>query len=81
MAEDISRNTIYVLVVLTLLISVLGTWTVLSQVNAPPSPSSGPSNVAQANMEFKIVEPPKSVVGEPVTGNAVFMITEPAGGS
>ena len=33
MSEDISKNTIIILVILTVVISLLGTWTVLNEVN------------------------------------------------
>lgn len=72
MEEDISRNTLFVLVILTLVISILGTWTVLSHVDNPPMPvNRGPSDNAEVRME--ITQPPEQVV-TPTTGQVTFSV-------
>jgi hypothetical protein len=53
---DLSRNVIFVLVILTLLISVLGTWAVLSQVNAGQSAVPKPGS-DHAQVSFVIQDP------------------------
>lgn len=57
--EDLSKNTIIVLVMLTLIISILGTWTVLNEVNgirltSSQTKDSGP---ASANVQLNILSP------------------------
>ena len=74
MVEDISRNTIIVLVVLTLAVSMIGTWAVLDSITTVPS---GPSKVADyGTVKFKIV---KTLPQEPVaeSGSVEFTIIEP----
>jgi len=72
--EDISRNTIFVLVILTLLISILGTWTVLTQVNAGPvaRPDVG-SPVAGGTVGFTLQAPAEPKLDD-TTGRATFEI-------
>jgi hypothetical protein len=58
MVEDISNKTIVVLVILTVVISVLGTMVVLSEVgnfkpvNQPESMIGGANNVGQVSLEI-----------------------------
>ncbi len=74
MEGDISRNTIFVLVILTLLISVLGTWTVLSQINAGPAqPPAQEHPVSSGQVGFTLVAPPGPPMGD-ATGHVAFEI-------
>jgi len=60
MENDISRNTIFVLVILTLLISILGTWTVLSQITSGPAPQQPPHVASQSGeVSFTLQAPPQ----------------------
>jgi len=75
MAEnDISRNTIFVLVALTLLISVLGTWTVLTQINAGPTPAPNMPQAASGHVQLTIINPNEKPqpVSTAATGRVVF---------
>ena len=54
MGEDISRQTIVILVVLAVLISLLGTWTVLTEVSRIKIKGN---EVATANVKLNIVSP------------------------
>jgi hypothetical protein len=54
MENDISKNTIFVLVILTLLISILGTWTVLSQINAHPASTQATEHLASGQVSFAL---------------------------
>ncbi|RME53550.1 hypothetical protein D6783_01640 [Candidatus Woesearchaeota archaeon] len=75
MAEDISRRTILVLVLLTLLISVLGVMTVtyeLGQIKAArQAQPGGVSPVARGEVALTIQKPP--------TGEVVLTIEKPSG--
>jgi hypothetical protein len=74
MAEDISRNTIIVLVVLTLAVSMIGTWAVLDSITTVPS---GPGQAADyGTVKFNII---KTTPQDPVTesGSVEFTIIEP----
>lgn len=74
MADDISRSTISVLVILTLLVSVLGTWTVLSRASQgpelppPPSVASGKASIS--------IEGAQEPVLDAATGHAILEIAE-----
>ncbi len=73
MVEDLSRNTVFVLVILTLLISILGTWTVLSQVNAGPAAvSAPPAGGGSGHVSLTIGNPQPVVSG--TTGHVVLAI-------
>jgi hypothetical protein len=67
MEEDLSKKTIVVLVILTVIISVLGTFVVVSEVNALKAPSGAmtkapavgkPSNIAVGQVGINIVPAP-----------------------
>jgi len=60
--EDIPKRVILVLLVLTIVISVLGTWTVLDAVSKA-APSLPPSKV-EANVKLNIL-PPNTVQQQP----------------
>jgi hypothetical protein len=76
--SDISKKTIIVLVVLTVVISMLGTYTVINELhNVKPIAKQGSS---QANVQFSITQPTTSTpqpdtkaVGA-ATGNVAFQI-------
>lgn len=78
MAEDVSKNTVMILLILTVLVTILGTWTVLEGVRTTQIAAQKiqamdePSNVASAQVSFVIKEPtpPPSVTGE-----VIFEIT------
>ena len=66
MNEDISRKTILVLVVLTVIVSALGTLTVLDTVDNAQFPvvqASGESNKAQGQVTLTIAKPAPTVTG------------------
>jgi len=69
MATDISKNTLFVLVILTLIVSVLGTWTVLNNLNAPSVASQASSETGQVQL---VVAPPQTA--NDATGQVVFNI-------
>ena len=73
MVEDVSRTTIFVLVVLTLLISVLGTWTVVNQLSFAPVSRVAPAPPASGEVGFTVQRPPPPVTA---TGKVVFRIVE-----
>ena len=55
---DLSKNTIIVLVMLTLIISILGTWTVLNEVSGIRATASQDSRgPAAANVQLNILSP------------------------
>ncbi len=73
MSEDISRKTILVLVVLTVIVSALGTLTVLDTVERTQVPSfeGAPdgTQVVQGKVTLRVSEPEEPV---PVTGRVVL---------
>ena len=70
-ASDISRTTIVVLVILTLAVSVLGTWVVMSRVAVVPQ--SGVVSGSSGNVQLEIIRPmePSSDRGSSVVGLVV----------
>jgi hypothetical protein len=69
---DISKNTILVLVVLTIAISLLGFWTVMSELsnlgNAQlTSEIPEPTPTGEGKVQISIVEPPHSTTTGQVT--------------
>ena len=80
MAEDISKTTVMVLLVLTILISVLGTWTVLDAMSAKrvaptEAPVEGPST-STASVQLNIQRPPEPQKSGPTTGMAILNIVK-----
>ncbi len=77
MVKDISRNTIFVLVILTLIVTALGTWTVLNHIEAGSVPVAQSHPVGSGEVQFVIGQPstPASKAGEPVTGQVSLEIT------
>jgi hypothetical protein len=71
---DVSRTTIFVLVILTLLISILGTWTVLSQLNAA-TPVAADHATASGKVSFTITPPPQT--DAIASGKVTFAIKNP----
>ena len=71
MAEDISKNTIIILVVLTVVISLLGTWTVINEVNNIKTTNDGEST-AGTQIKLTIEPPPVKIT---TTGQVVLTKT------
>ena len=75
MVEDISKNTIIVLVVLTLVVSVIGTYAVLEELSTPSPLTSGGGSVA-GTLKLNIVTP-KLPAADDGAGNVQLTIEEP----
>ena len=73
MADEISKTTIVVLLILTILISVIGTWTVVTSLSAVPA---GQQNApAQDNtVRISLTVEPQPEPAVPITGNAVLSL-------
>ncbi len=77
MDDDISKNTVLVLVVLTIVISLLGTWTVINEASKFRAQNSGGSAVspsggtAHGKVSITITRPPEPVS---TTGKVVLNI-------
>ena len=78
MAEDVSNKTVLVLVILTILISTLGTFTVTSSVrdsqnNQVPVYDNGPQT-GQVSLKINSpnVQDVEVVPSSPATGNVIF---------
>lgn len=67
---DISKTTITVLVLLTLMISVIGTWTVLNEVNSVKVISQGSSSSGVVSLN---IQPPISQ-SEPVAASGKVVL-------
>ena len=68
MTEDISKNTLLVLVVLTIVVSLLGTWTVINEASRvrvadDPVDEERPTT---GKVSISVAEPPEPVVGHVV---------------
>ena len=77
MNEDISKNTLLVLVVLTIIISLLGTWTVISEtnnINGIRAPASYDSSSANAVGKLSVNIAQQEPVG--VTGQVFINIVK-----
>jgi hypothetical protein len=72
MADEISKTTIVVLLILTILISVIGTWTVVTSLSAVPSPQTAPAQDNSARISLTVEPQPEPAV--PITGNAVLSL-------
>jgi len=73
--EDISKSTIIVLVVLTLAVSMVGTWAVLDEVSTP---TQGVAGSPQGQVKLTIVDPDANT-GEDSSGAQVgITIVEPS---
>ena len=71
MAENISKNTIIILVVLTVIISLLGTWTVINEVNNVKTTAPTQSS-SSGQIKLTINTPPEPVQ---TTGQVVLTKT------
>lgn len=67
---DISKTTITVLVLLTLMISVIGTWTVLNEVNGVKVVSQGSSTSGVVSLNIQ----PPSQPTEPVAASGKVVL-------
>lgn len=64
MAEDIPKATIAVLLVLTILVSIIGTWTVLESISvkeATPLPVEKTVGASEGDIKFSLEEPQEPV--------------------
>jgi len=64
MEKDIPKATIAVLLVLTILVSIIGTWTVLESISvkeATSLPAEKTAGAAEGNVRFTIEEKPEPV--------------------
>lgn len=72
MTDDISRKTLFVLVVLTLVISFVGTWTVLSQISSGSAVQQPlPEQASSGKVQLEITPPS---VPSQTTGQVIFNI-------
>lgn len=69
---DISRTTITILVLLTLMISIIGTWTVLNEVNNVKLSSKSYQSSAQVVLEIKNPEEQKALSA--ASGRVIFNV-------
>ena len=68
--EDIGKNTVFILLILTILISVVGTWIIMA--NLDPSRErqpdriiyDGPTDSDTANLRLTIIDKPKQGVDQ-----------------
>lgn len=81
MAEDVSKNTVMILLVLTVLVTILGTWTVLEGIHTTKIAASNiqhmestPIQEAQVSLEIKKPMVPAA------TGQVTLNIEKPEGG-
>ena len=74
MNEDISKNTLLVLVVLTIIVSLLGTWTVINEATKVRAQPAGPAADATTGKVSGDVLPPPEPVS--ATGQVVIAITD-----
>jgi hypothetical protein len=70
--SDVSRTLLVALVFITLCVSILGTWAVLSQVDAGRTPSPSPGS-DHAEVGFSLAEPVPAPVSQS-TGHVVLNI-------
>jgi len=74
---DISKTTIAILVLLTLMISVIGTWTVLNEISTVRGPTQEKSSTSQGTVQLGIisnVQKPVQKQVELTTGEVVLSI-------
>ena len=76
MDEDISKNTLLVLVVLTILISLLGTWTVINETAKARAyaPTATGEASAQGRVSMTVKPVPEAVM---TTGHVTVTIINP----
>ncbi|MFP4524389.1 MAG: hypothetical protein ACLFO2_03715 [Candidatus Woesearchaeota archaeon] len=70
MTEDISKNTLLVLVVLTIVVSLLGTWTVINEASkvrvADEQADDNPSTTGKVSLSVKEAPEPVGATGQVV---------------
>jgi len=70
MTEDISKNTLLVLVVLTIVVSLLGTWTVINEASkvrvgaAAETPAGERGQQAEVSLDISNPQVPPSATGQ-----------------
>lgn len=57
MTQEVSKKTVMVLLVLTILVSVVGTWSVLSGLETARPEMIGLNNQANAQVKFSLQQP------------------------
>ncbi|MBN1175311.1 hypothetical protein JXA48_01570 [Candidatus Woesearchaeota archaeon] len=77
MADDVSNKTVLVLVILTILISTLGTFTVTSSVRnyqdaQVPVYDNGPQS-GKVTLKLNNMPEAEPIVSSPATGNVIFI--------
>ncbi len=67
MQNDVSRTTVTVLLILTVLVSIIGTWAVLSSMTAPKvaAPSVQDHPVASGVISLRVISPEEMAEKEP----------------
>ena len=73
--DDISKKTLAVFVAIVVIVSVVGTWLILTNNVALKS-----SDVVQGVVKLQIAQPPKTISTEPAGGQVSLTIEEPNGG-
>ena len=78
MTSDISKNTIIVLVILTVVISLIGTWVVIDEVNSVQTPGAeGDSNKGSGTGQIKLtIDQPPNPIEVSATGQVVLSKTQ-----
>ncbi|RME31127.1 hypothetical protein D6789_03720 [Candidatus Woesearchaeota archaeon] len=77
MEDDVSRSTVIVLVLLTLAVSAIGTFVVLSEIDAgaPPAPSVAGKGQVMLSIEKRAAQ--GAAEATPVSGEVALTILEP----
>ena len=77
MISDISKNTIIVFVILTVVISLIGTWVVFDEVSSVQTPGvQGDSNQGSGTGQIKLTIDPPNPVEVSATGQVVLTKTQ-----
>ncbi len=77
MAEDVPKTIILSLLIVTVLISVLGTWTVMDKLNSMKVKYVSEQQPAQGKVMFKFSEPRVRKEASPTTGKVIFKFEQP----
>jgi len=75
--EDISKTTVGVLLILVVLISVIGTWVVLSTITDIENPQRNIQKSSKNNLGFAVMPEPISTESQ---GNIQLTVLKPAEG-
>jgi cytochrome oxidase assembly protein ShyY1 len=77
MTEDLSKNTLVVLVVLTVIVSLLGTWTVINEANKVRTTAPAQSTVTAAEVSLEIAPAAHAPAPVQATGEVTLTIRTP----